>query len=125
MASFNVSSSFPGSSRDSLPATPLSRRDLLGRLMRSLIDSDSVSRKFFVAKDVHTVLQQKGANKLYNDLYNSYSMIMQRLGLRVAGEKFAGSEWSYYGVFALDDLQAPIPNLQYLVSINVKIKNIF
>ena len=113
MASFNVSSSSSGSSRDSLPATPLSRCDLLGaidaELTKLLIDSDSVSHKFFVAKDFDTVLLQKGANKLYDYLYNSYIMCMQRLAIRVAGEKFPGSEWSNYGVFALDDLQAPIP----------------
>ena len=114
MPSFNVSSSSSGSSRDSLPATPLSRSNLLGacdaELTKLLIDSsDSVSHKFFVAKDFHTVLQQKGANKMYNDMYNSYSICMQRLAIKVAGEKFPGSEWSNYGVFALDDLQAPIP----------------
>ena len=82
---------------------------LLTRRWRVMVDPGSVSHKFFVTQDFHTLLHQKAALRMYNDLHRCYSMCMQQVAIRLARGKFQGSDWSNYGVFAVDDLQSPIP----------------
>ena len=96
-----------------MASTNLSKCNLLGAMdaevTKQLIDNDKTSHKFYIASDFKEAIRQKGALKLYNDLFQSYLLSMQKVDIRAEYVNYPSDLSDSFAVYVPNEAEGPLP----------------
>ena len=96
-----------------MASTNLSKCNLLGamdaEITKQLIDNDKTSHKFYIACDLKEAIRQKGAQKLYNELFQSYLLSLQKVDIRAEDVNYPSDLSDSFAVHVPTEAEGPLP----------------
>ena len=96
-----------------MASTNLSKCNLLGAMdaevTKQLFDNGKTSHKFFIASDFKEAIRQKGALKLYNELFQSYLLSLQKVDIRAEDVNYPSDLSDSFAVYVPNEAEGPLP----------------
>ena len=75
---------------------------------KQLNDNDK-THKFYFASDFKEAIRQKGALKLYNEIFQSYVLSLQKVEIRAEDVNYPSDLSDSFAVYVPNEAEGPLP----------------